>query len=126
MKKCINKECTSWESDRPTYCITWPLDLEECCCGEMILTIEPESGANVPLDRLVMPYAVEQRLRFIDFLLSQYGHVNRSAIMDYFGIGAATATRDFKAYKGICIENIVYCDATKSYYRSNCFKRAWA
>ena len=90
--------------------------------------IKPNKDAPLAVDlqRLVMPYAVEQRLRMIDFLLVQYGHVNRSALIDYFGIGAATATRDFKSYKNIRADNIVYCDATKSYYRSNCFKRVWA
>jgi hypothetical protein len=85
-----------------------------------------ESNKPEEIDRSVMPYAVEQRLRFIDFLLSQYGHVNRSAIMDYFGIGAATATRDFKAYKGLCKDNVIYDDVDKSYHRSNRFKRVWA
>lgn len=32
-----------------------------------------------------MNYAVQQRLRFIDFLLYHYGRINRSVIMDYFG-----------------------------------------
>ena len=96
------------------------------CAAEAFVKGKPDAGANVPLDRLVMPYAVEQRLRFIDFLLSQYGRVNRSAIMDYFGIGAATATRDFKAYKGLCKDNVIYDDVDKSYHRSNRFKRVWA
>ena len=45
-----------------------------------------------------MTYAVEQRLRFIDFLLHQYGVLNRSAIMDYFGISQPCATRDIQEY----------------------------
>ena len=89
-------------------------------------TDEIETTVSGRLHKLVMPYAVEQRLRLIDFLLSQYGHVNRSAIMDYFGIGAATATRDFKAYKGLCKDNVIYDDVDKSYHRSNRFKRMWA
>ena len=80
----------------------------------------------VALSNGVMPYALEQRLRLIDFLLAQYGYVNRSALMDYFGIGAATATRDFKAYKNICKENVIYDDVDKAYHKSNRFKRVWA
>jgi hypothetical protein len=38
-------------------------------------------------------YAVEQRLRLIDFLVAQYGHVNRSALCDYFGISEQQASR---------------------------------
>ena len=70
MKKCINEKCTSWKRDRPTYCITWPLDLEECCCGEMILIVETDGGAEVPCsgvlsdladawDRAAKHYSVE-------------------------------------------------------------------
>ena len=87
---------------------------------------KPETSAASPLQKMVMPYAVEQRLRLIDFLLSQYGHVNRSAIMDYFSIGAATATRDFRAYKKLCKGNMVYDDFDKAYYKTHHFKRVWA
>lgn len=72
-----------------------------------------------------MNYAVEQRLRFIDFLLAQYGNVNRSAIIDYFGIGEATATRDFKEYKSLHPENIVYDIRDRTYYKTKNFKRVW-
>lgn len=85
-----------------------------------------EDRVNGQMQRGVMPYAVEQRLRLIDFLLSQYGRVNRSAIMDYFGIGSATATRDFKAYKKLCKGNMVYDDFDKAYYKTHHFKRVWA
>lgn len=33
-----------------------------------------------------MQYAIEQHLRLLDFLLAQYGTVNRSSLEDYFGI----------------------------------------
>ena len=89
-------------------------------------TNENEVSETEGVQRCVMPYAVEQRLRLIHFLLSQYGHVNRSAIMDYFGIGAATATRDFKAYKKLCEGNMVYDDYDKAYYKTHHFKRVWA
>lgn len=72
-----------------------------------------------------MKYAVEQRLRLIDFLLAEYGHVNRSAIMDYFGIGEATATRDFKEYQKSCPSNMVYNGNDRAYYKTQDFKRVW-
>lgn len=72
-----------------------------------------------------MKYAIEQRLRLIDFLLSQYGNVNRSAIMDYFGIGEATATRDFAEYKKLCPGNMVYSGNDRTYYKMQDFKREW-
>jgi len=72
-----------------------------------------------------MKYAVEQRLRMIDFLLAQYGRVNRAAIMDYFGIAEAAATRDFTAYKKICPENMIYNSVDKTYCVTEKFNRVW-
>lgn len=73
-----------------------------------------------------MKYAMEQRLRMIDFLLSRYGHVNRRAIMDYFGIGEASATRDFTAYKKLGPDNMIYNAVDKTYCATQKFKRIWA
>lgn len=70
-----------------------------------------------------MNYAVQTRLRMIDFLLAQYGYVNRSAIMTYFGIGPATATRDFKLYMKMTPLNAVYNSTEKAYYATQCFVR---
>ena len=72
-----------------------------------------------------MKYAVEQRLVFIDFLLAEYGHVGRGAIIDYFGISEATATRDFKEYKLRFPYNMVYNGNDKAYYKTQDFKRVW-
>lgn len=69
-----------------------------------------------------MNYAVEQRLRLIDFLLDQYGHVNRSAIMNYFGIGSAAATRDFKKYMELAPNNTAYSGTERAYYKTQAFK----
>ena len=68
-----------------------------------------------------MNYAVQVRLRLIDFLLAQYGYVNRSAIMTYFGIGPATATRDFKEYMKMTPTNITYNSAERAYYATQMF-----
>ena len=40
-----------------------------------------------------MRYAIEQRLRLIDFLLHQYGSVNRSALEDYFGVSVTSPVK---------------------------------
>lgn len=72
-----------------------------------------------------MNYAIEQRLRFIDFLLAQYGHVNRSAIMNYFGTGSASATRDFRAYEKLNPSSMTLNGSEKAYYRTQSFKRVW-
>lgn len=78
-------------------------------------------GASV----LTLPYAVEQRLRLVDFLLAQYGYVKRAALMNYFGIGEATATRDLRAYNDIAPENMAFNQSDKTYYRTNAFARVW-
>jgi hypothetical protein len=70
-------------------------------------------------------YAVEQRLRFIDFLLHQYGTLNRSAIMDFFGVSEPCATRDIKHYMELAPANTVYDATAKTYIRGANFKRAW-
>jgi len=72
-----------------------------------------------------LSYAVEQRLRLIDFLLAQYGNVKRAALMDYFGTGEATATRDFGAYHDIAPGNMALNPSDKTYYRTNAFARVW-
>lgn len=72
-----------------------------------------------------MNYAVKERLRLIDFLLAQYGHVNRSAITGYFGIGEATATRDFAEYKKLRPDNMIYNGNDRAYYKTQNFEREW-
>ena len=72
-----------------------------------------------------MQYAIEQRLRLIDFLLFQYGKVNRNALIDYFGTGHATATRDFAEYKKLYPGNIIFDEQSKMYLKSPNFERAY-
>jgi hypothetical protein len=73
-----------------------------------------------------LTYAVEQRLRFIDFLLGQYGSVNRTALVDYFGISTPCASMDFAKYMAIAPENITYDKSAKAYVTSANFKRVWS
>ena len=72
-----------------------------------------------------MKYAAEQRLRLIDFLLAQYGHVNRSAVIDFFAVGEATATRDFGEYKKLRPGNMFYNGHDKTYYATQTFERMY-
>lgn len=72
-----------------------------------------------------MKYATEQRLRLIDFLLAIYGHVNREAVIDYFDVGEATATRDFTAYRDLAPGNLVYNASDRKYYKTESFARVW-
>lgn len=72
-----------------------------------------------------MKYAVEQRLRLIDFLLHHYGSINRSSIMDYFGVSSPQASRDIADYLAIAPGNAVYDKTAKSYIRGSNFSRVW-
>lgn len=68
-------------------------------------------------------YAVEQRLRMIDFLLFYYGSVGREELVNYFGISPATATRDFSLYLEKAPSNAILNNKTKRYIKSECFER---
>jgi hypothetical protein len=74
-------------------------------------------------DRLT--FAMMYRMRFIDFLLAEYGSINRSAIVLYFGLSQVQASNDFKLYLQLAPENMVYDTGTKTYRRSRFFSRAF-
>jgi hypothetical protein len=73
-----------------------------------------------------MNYAVEQRLRLIDFLLHHYGSVSRGELVDFFGIGEATATRDFALYADMAPGNALLNKSKKRWVKSSTFKRVYA
>lgn len=72
-----------------------------------------------------MNFAVQQRLRFIDFLLYQYGTLNRSALMEYFGISQPQAANDIAAYLTLAPQNAVYDKSAKCYVRGERFEKVW-
>ena len=93
--------------------------------------VESATEERVCVKRMVMPvkphnYAVVQRLRFIDFLLAQFGYVNRSHIQDYFGISIPQATTDMKNYIKLVPDNMRYSNKQKRYIRTSDFERVWA
>lgn len=72
-----------------------------------------------------LSYAVEQRVRMIDLLIDQYGSINRRVIMDCFGIGEATASRDIQIYLNMAEMNCVYDKSKKTYFKTACFERVY-
>lgn len=72
-----------------------------------------------------MPYVVEQRRRFVDFLLAEYGHVNRSALVDWFGVSMPQASRDIGDYLKVAPANAVYDKTAKTYVRGHEFERLY-
>ena len=69
-----------------------------------------------------MKYAIEQRLRFIDFLVGVYGHINRNTIVEYFGISVPQVSNDFKTYIKMAPNNIIYNNSLKRYDKTDKFK----
>lgn len=68
-------------------------------------------------------YALEQRYRFIDFLLDHYGFVNRSVLMDYFGLTVCTASADLAGYSRLAPGQMAYNVSTKRYEKTPTFNR---
>lgn len=72
-----------------------------------------------------MNYAIEQRLRLIEFLVYHYDSVGREQLVDFFGISLPQATRDFKTYKELAPDNLIFDDAAKRYRKSLKFQRIY-
>jgi hypothetical protein len=72
-----------------------------------------------------MTHAKITRLRFIDFLLDQYGTINRSAIMDYFDLSMVQASLDLNEYITHAPMNTVYDKSARCYRRAETFVRVW-
>lgn len=77
------------------------------------------------MDKSKLRFALAYRLRFIDFLLAEYGTVNRSAICDYFELSEPQASLDFSTYKEIAPGNMEYDMSAKTYRRTRAFVRAF-
>jgi len=63
-------------------------------------------------------WGVERRLEFIEFRLFWEGHVNRSDLMDTFGVSVNQASTDLSRYLGVAPENMVYDKSAKTYIRN--------
>lgn len=70
-------------------------------------------------------HAIESRLRFVDFLVAQYGYIRRSALCDFFGISLPQASSDIGDYLTLAPGNLVYDAQGKSYVKGPNFKRVW-
>lgn len=72
-----------------------------------------------------LSYAVEQRIRFIDFLFAHYGYVRREFLMDYFGLSIASASLDIQRYIRMTEVNVFYNASAKRYESTKAFKRLY-
>ena len=66
-------------------------------------------------------WGVERRLEFIEFRLFWEGHVNRSDLIEAFGISVQQASTDLNRYQGLAATNMVYDKSAKTYVRNTTF-----
>lgn len=64
---------------------------------------------------------VESRLEFIEFRLFWEGHVNRSDLVDVFGVSINQASTDLNRYLGLAESNMVYDKSARTYIRTSSF-----
>ena len=67
-------------------------------------------------------WGVERRLEFIEFRLFWEGHVNRSDLIEAFGISVQQASTDLSRYQGLAAANMVYDKSAKAYVRGSVFE----
>lgn len=65
-----------------------------------------------------MNFAQKQRLAYIDFKLLFIGHVTRSEVVNCFGQGLSSASRDITLYKDLRPQNMEYDSRDKRYYQT--------
>lgn len=66
-------------------------------------------------------WGVAQRLEFIEFRLFWEGHVNRSDLMEQFGLSVNQASSDLNRYIGFAPDNMVYDKSARTYVRGHDF-----
>lgn len=67
-------------------------------------------------------WGIEQRLEFIEFRLFWEGGVNRSDIIDTFGVSVPQASKDLTLYQERASGNVTYDKSAKRYVPSKRFK----
>ena len=70
-------------------------------------------------------WSVERRLEFIDFRLYWDGHVNRSDLVEHFGVSVPQASSDLSRYQEAAPQNVVYDKSGKAYVSSPEFRPAF-
>ena len=73
-------------------------------------------------DKSELRWGVAQRLEFIEFRLFWEGYVNRSDLMEQFGLSVNQASADLNRYIGFAPDNMVYDKSARTYVRGLDFK----
>lgn len=69
-----------------------------------------------------MRWSIETRLEFIEFRLFWEGALNRSDIIDQFGVSVPQASNDLSKYQELAPRNIEYDRSSKRYLATSTFK----
>jgi hypothetical protein len=67
-------------------------------------------------------WSQKQRLEFIEFRLLWDGRINRSDLLQFFGISVPQASLDFAKYREIAPDNAVYDSTEKTYVAGSAFR----
>ena len=81
-----------------------------------------DSGVAVGDSKPSLRWGVEQKLQFIEFRLFWEGHVNRSDLIDKFGVSPNQASGDLNRYIALAPDNMVYDKSGKTYVRASAFR----
>src|SRR5690606_24330039 len=68
-----------------------------------------------------MRWGIEQRLEFIEFRLYWEGFINRSDIVDFFGVSVPQASKDLTLYQERAPGNMEYDKSSKRYVAADKF-----
>lgn len=76
----------------------------------------------LPAKKPPMRWGVERRMEFIEFRLLWEGGINRSDLVEQFGVSAPQASNDLSQYKESAPDNIIYDLSEKRYFASEKFR----
>ncbi len=68
-----------------------------------------------------MSWGAKQRLEFIEFRLFWEGSINRSDLVDFFGVSVPQASKDLSKYQELAPGNMEYDNSTKRYVAADEF-----
>lgn len=77
--------------------------------------------SNIKKDDEKRRWSVSRRMEFIELRLYWDGRVNRSDLVDFFGISIPQASNDLGRYMEQAPDNMVYDARTKAYLATPCF-----
>jgi len=69
-----------------------------------------------------LKHGVEARFEFIEFRAYWHGRLNRSDLIERFGVSQTQASQDFKAYQELAPHNLIYDSVEKTYRCAESFK----